>query len=223
MNLAEEAFKELFPEKINNYNFSIKYSAKFKDYNANIRLSNNNMQLALSKKWRTVNKEITIGLIQSLLLRLLKEKKKTININLYNNFMKSLHISIPKTKTDPLLEQSFNRVNEKYFNNLMDTTNLIWSHVSKRKLGSYEYGTDTILINSMLKDTDQDILDYVMYHEMLHKKHKFSTSEGGRTLYHSNKFRKSEKQFENQTEIERKLKRLNLTIPLKRIKNLFGI
>lgn len=220
MNLAEEAFNRLLPKKINNYIFSIKYSAKFKDYNANIRLSNNNLQLNLSKKWRNVNKEITIGLIQSLLLRLLKEKKKTTNINLYNNFMKSLHISIPKTKTDPILEQSFNRINEKYFNNIIESTNLTWSHVSKRKLGSYEYGTDTILINSMLKDTDQDILDYIMYHEMLHKKHKFSTSKGGRNLYHSTKFRKYEKQFENQDKIERKLKTLHLTTPPKKNKNL---
>ena len=125
MNLAEEAFHTLHPDKEPEYDFSIKYSNKFKPYNANIRKYRNKIELNLSKKWKTVSKEIQIGLIQSLLLKLLGGKKTTQNIELYNIFMKKIHIAIPKTKSDPILEESFNRVNEKYFYNIIDETNLI--------------------------------------------------------------------------------------------------
>ena len=77
MNFAEEAFEQLFPEKEKKFLLSAKFSGKFNDYNANIRMFNNNIRVNLSKKWRKVNKEITIGLIQSLLLRLFKEMQQT--------------------------------------------------------------------------------------------------------------------------------------------------
>jgi len=146
VSIAEEAFKELFPEKtLDNYQLKIKYTDKFKPYNANVRYTKNSLQFNLSKKWRGVSREIQIGIIQGLMLRIFKENKRTTNIDLYNSFMKNLHISIPKTDSDPLLEGSFNGVNEKYFFGLIERPNLVW-HNSIRRLGSYEYGTDTISI-----------------------------------------------------------------------------
>ena len=116
MKLVEQAFNELFPEKdLENYNLKIKYTDKFKPYNANVRYTKNSLQFNLSKKWRKISKEIQVGLIQGLMLRIFKEKKATTNIDLYNSFMKNLHISIPKINNDPFLGESFNRVNEKYF------------------------------------------------------------------------------------------------------------
>ncbi len=206
MNLAEKAFTELFPEKnISDYEFKIKYNDKFKPFNANARYSRNSYQFNLSKKWRKVSKEIQIGLIQDLMLKIFKAKKKTINVDLYNSFMKNIHISVPKIKTDDILEDSFNRVNEKYFYGLIEMTNLVW-HNSVRRLGSYEYGTDTISISRIL-DPDISLLDYVMYHEMLHKKHKFH-SKNGRNSHHTKEFRQMEKKFPNSEEMEDKIKNL---------------
>ncbi len=206
MRLVEEAFTTLFPEKdLENYQFKIKYTGKFKPYNANVRYSRNSFCFNLSRKWRGVSREIQIGLIQGLMLRVFKEKKKTINIDLYNNFMKNLHISIPKVNNDPILEESFNKVNEKYFFGLIERPNLVW-HNSIRRLGSYEYGTDTISISHVL-DNDGELLDYVMYHEALHKKHKFH-DRNGRNFHHTREFRKMEKSFENSEEMEEKIKKL---------------
>ena len=146
-----------------------------------------------------------MGLIQGLMLRIFKEKKKTTNIDLYNSFMKNLHISIPKINTDPLLEESFNNINEKYFIGLIERPNLIW-HNSIRRLGSYEYGTDTISISRILEG-DEEVLDYVMYHEILHKKHKFH-SKNGRTHHHTKEFKEMEEKFENSDEMEEKIKNL---------------
>jgi len=194
------------------YTYSLKYSGKFKAYRANIRLCNNHVTLGLSKKWKSVGKEIQIGLIQELLLKLFKRrlkpsKKNTENIELYNLFMKKIHIAAPKTKTHPLLEASFDRVNRKYFLGLLDKTNLVWGNNSVRKLGSYEYGTDTIMISSILRE-DLELLDYVMYHEMLHKKHKFER-RNGKSYHHTSEFRQMEKKFENAELLERRLSRLS--------------
>lgn len=208
--MLNEAINELYKEFP--YSYSLKYSGKFKPYRANVRLRGDNIQFSLSKKWKTVSKEIQIGLMQELLLKILRKRLKplrtnTQNMELYNIFMKKIHIAAPKTDIDPVLEESFDRVNAKYFYNLLEKTNLIWGSTSLSKLGSYEYGTDTIMISSVLRDADKEMLDYIMYHEMLHKKHKF-TKSGGRSYHHTSEFRKDEREFENSQLIEKRLKGL---------------
>ncbi len=206
MNLAEQAFKGLFPERnLDGRELKIKYTGRFKPYNANVRYSRNSFCFNLSRKWRGVSREIQMGLIQGLMLKVFKENKRTTNIDLYNSFMKNLHISIQKVINDPILEESFNKVNEKYFFGLIEKPNLTW-HNSIRRLGSYEYGSDTISISKILT-TDEDLLDYVMYHEMLHKKHKFY-DRNGRTFHHTRDFKKMEKDFENSVEMEERIKGL---------------
>jgi len=77
MKLLEQAFNELFPDKkLENYEFKIKYTDRFKPYNANVRYTKNSLQFNLSRKWRGVSKEIQMGLIQGLMLRVFKEKKQ---------------------------------------------------------------------------------------------------------------------------------------------------
>lgn len=206
MNLTQQAFAELFPGKdVNNYELKLRYTDKFKPYNANVRYKKNSMQFNLSRKWKTVSAEIQIGLIQCLLLKVLKERGRTINIDLYGHFMRSLHIAVPKTNTHPLLEESFNKVNEDYFTGMMEKPNLIW-HNSISRLGSYDYGSDTISISKMLLQ-DRNALNYVMYHEMLHKKFKFS-SNNGRNCHHSREFREQERKFIASEELERRLKHI---------------
>jgi hypothetical protein len=51
------------------------------------------------------------------------------------------------------------------------------------------------------------MMDYVMYHEMLHKKHKFS-SKGSRIMHHTKEFRSSESAFPNSEIIEKRLRTL---------------
>ncbi|MFC1727978.1 SprT-like domain-containing protein [Nanoarchaeota archaeon] len=207
MDIIEKAFRELFPNRQFNYSTKVKYSDQFNDYGANISVSINSLQVKLSKKWYRVSNEIKIGLIQELLVKVFKAKKNTLNMDLYNTFVKKLPQVIPKTNINPDLLESFNRVNERYFDDLIDVPNLEWGANSTSKLGSYDFKTDRISISSALQE--EELLDYVMYHEMLHKKHKFSANKG-RNLFHSSKFRKAEKEFENASDIEQRLKRLSL-------------
>ena len=207
MQLIKEAFEKLYPDKEFNYSVKVKYSARFKPYNANVRHYKNNFEFSLSRQWRHISKDIVIGLIQTLLLKIFNDKKQTINIDLYNSFIRNLHISIPKQKSDPILESSFNRVNKKYFYNLIEISNLEWGSNSKRKLGSYDYHTDTISISRIFLDAEPELLDYIIYHEMLHKKIKFK-NKANRSYHHTREFREKEKEFNNHKEMEKKIKDL---------------
>lgn len=200
----QNAFIELFPEKVG-YSVAVKYSGRFRGYNANIRMRGPNIVINMSRNWRGVSSEIQKGLVQELLVRLFKVKKNTISMDLYHNFIKSLPKVAPKTQSHPVLERSFNRVNEAFFAGMIDRPNLrLGSGVLR--LGTYEYATDTVTITEMLLERE-DLMDYVMYHELLHKKHQYS-SNSGRHAHHSKKFREDERRFPNAERLEVELQRL---------------
>ncbi|MBI3027102.1 SprT-like domain-containing protein [Candidatus Woesearchaeota archaeon] len=207
MSIVEEAFQQLYRNNETKYNFSLKYSRKFKPYNANVKRYGSNLVFSLSKEWKKISKEIQIGLVQELLVKTFNDKKQTINMELYNLFIKNIHLAVPKTKTDEVLEASFERVNEAYFNGMLEKPNLQWGNASTSKLGSYEYGSDTITISTIFKNERRELLDYVIHHEMLHKKFKFQ-SKNGRNVHHSNEFRRMEAKFENHDLMEKDISKL---------------
>jgi predicted metal-dependent hydrolase len=226
MNIIEESFKRLYPEREFNYICEVDYTDRFKPFNSNIKLSSNKISLNLSKSWRYIDSEIKIGLIQELLIKIFKTKKpweqnsqgagkmhaffpaSSKNIDLYNDFIRNLSKVAPKTLNDPILENSFHRINDKYFYNTLEKPNLKFGNRSFSRLGTYEYATDTITISLALKD-DFELLDYVMYHEMLHKKHQF-TNKNGRNYHHTSLFREKERAFDNSELMEKRLKRLRI-------------
>ncbi|MBW2968962.1 hypothetical protein KY304_00140 [Candidatus Woesearchaeota archaeon] len=217
MRLVEKSFQDLFPDKKFQYTGVVNYSGRFKGFNANAKLnrSTKTFTFNLSKKWRGVDESIKIGLIQGLILRLLRKKGRTISMDLYENFIKNVHIAVPKTKSHPILEESFNRINKLYFAGMIEKPNLILGKGS-RTLGNYDYGADTISISRILLPYI-DLLDYVMYHEVLHKKNKFK-SKNGRSFHHTSRFRKQEKAYPNAKELELKLGRIS-----SKKKKLFGL
>jgi predicted metal-dependent hydrolase len=86
----------------------------------------------------------------------------------------------------------------------MEKPNLVYAGESFGKLGSYAYGTDTIHISTIFKnlpDDEQKYLDYVIYHELLHKKHTFNV-KNGRHQAHTTAFRNDEKKFGENAEAE---------------------
>jgi len=210
MSLVIDAYTDLYGMEPD-YELSIKYTDQFKPYNANCRMRQDNITFKLSKKWKTVSREIQIGLIQELMLKILKKKKspirkQTTNMDLYKFYMQKIHIAIPKTKTDEILEASFQRINEQYFYNNIEQPNLTWGNRTLRKIGCYEFNTDTITMSTILKD-EPELLDYVMHHEILHKEQKFE-SKNGRNHYHTKAFRRKEEAYTNSELLERALGRL---------------
>jgi predicted metal-dependent hydrolase len=215
--LIKESFEAMYSEKKFNYLSKLRYTAKIKGYNGNISLRNKNLIVSLSKEWEDVSDEIKKGLIQTLFNKLFKSKIKTYNIDLYNYFLKKVHISIPKDNIDPILKQSFDRVNKEYFNDNIETTNLKWGLISYRKLGSYDYGKDLIIISSIFKNAPNDLIDLIMHHEMLHKKIKFNHNKS-RSYYHTKEFKNEEKSFKDYETISKKL---NIFLKKKQIKKIF--
>jgi hypothetical protein len=205
-SIIEDAFTDLFPDKdLSHYDFSLVYTAKFSPFNGNVKRRGNAIEFGFSHKWKHISREIQIGLAQHLLVKLFKVKRKTINMDLYTHFMKSIHIAAPKTTFDPVLKASFEKNNENFFSGMMEMPNLEWGNESFAKLGQYTYGTDTITVSTILQDAPQELLDYVMYHEMLHKKLKFTTSRNGRTFHHPPEFKRLEAKFPNAEQLEKEL------------------
>jgi len=202
--IIKKAFNELYPDKEIDFESRLRYSKAFKGYNANVKFTKTYKEFRLSYLWKDVSDEIKIGLIQSLLNKVYHTKISTLNQELYEIFLKKLPVLTPKTEFEPLLIDSFNRVNAKYLDSLIIMPNLEWGGKNFRTLGTYDYGTDTIRISNVLSK-DQNLLDYVMYHECLHKKFKFQKN-GTRTVHHSREFREWERRYED-PEIEDKLKK----------------
>ena len=195
------AFRRLFPGEDVKYGFRIRFSGKFSPYNANVRKHGRLFIFSFSREWKSVSEEISIGLVQELLLKILNRKASTTNIDLYNGFVKKLYLSADKTETDPRLRELFEKVNSEYFHGSMDQPNLRWGLSSAVKLATYDYHTDTISVSRVFRNADDKLLGYLLYHEMLHKKLKFSS----RNVHHSREFRVLEKAYEDSEEMEKRL------------------
>ena len=95
------------------------------------------------------------------------------------------------------LQDSFNRVNNRYFNGCITKPHLRWSNgFTRRKFGDFQGDINTITISRSLDHPQIPIyvLDYVMYHELLHKK--LGAKQVNRRRYtHTPEFREAEKKF----------------------------
>jgi len=190
---------------VQNRRVILNYSGHFSNYNANVRYTRSHIEFSLSTLWKNIDEDIQIGLIESLVIRMFKIKGvSTSEMKLYESFMKGLSKYAKSSDHDPELEKSFDRVNEKFFNGMMEKPNLIYATESFRKLGSYEYSTNSIYISTIFKglpENEQKFLDYVVYHELLHKKHTFNV-KNGRHQAHTTVFRNDEKKFGENAEEE---------------------
>jgi hypothetical protein len=96
------------------------------------------------------------------------------------------------------LGELFARLNTRYFDGQLEAPMLSWSQRQTRRiLGHHDHVHRTIIISSTLDDAaiPRFVVEYVLYHEMLHVKHPARLSSG-RTIYHGPLFRKDERLFE---------------------------
>lgn len=97
------------------------------------------------------------------------------------------------------LDEVFADLNARYFNSQLEKPLLSWSLRSTRRVfGHHDPTHGTIVISRTLDSpkVPRMVVEYVLYHEMLHVKHP-PKSTGRRTVYHSNQFRDDERRFEN--------------------------
>jgi hypothetical protein len=95
------------------------------------------------------------------------------------------------------LDGLFDELNARYFDGMLARPRLSWSQgKTRRVLGHHDHVHGTIIVSRTLDSSNipRLVLEYVLYHEMLHVKHP-PMLVGGRTIYHSAQFRADEKRF----------------------------
>ncbi len=103
------------------------------------------------------------------------------------------------------LNASFDRVNRSYFGGMMPRPTLTWNTTfTRRKLGHYDLHTDTVMLSITLDDPKVPgyVVDFVMYHELLHKRLGVHAVNGRRRM-HTPEFRKAERRFGEWKRVEK--------------------
>jgi len=91
----------------------------------------------------------------------------------------------------------FQQLNQRYFGGQLERPHIGWSTRSwRRQFGCYDPGPNQIVLNRRMDGPGipQFVVEYVLYHEMLHVKHPTRRS-GCSLLSHSPEFRAEEKRF----------------------------
>jgi hypothetical protein len=108
------------------------------------------------------------------------------------------------------LDALFEAVNQEYFAGQMVKPRLSWNRaLTRRKFGHYERARDRVVMSLTLDNhrVPQFVVEFVLYHELLHKHHG-SRWVNGRRMSHTAEFRRSEQQFKFYEEAHHWLSRL---------------
>lgn len=108
------------------------------------------------------------------------------------------------------LASSFERVNRDYLGGSIPRPRLTWSRgLTRRKFGHYDPIRDMVMVSSTLDQpgVPEFAVDYIVYHELLHKKHGISW-RNGRARVHTTDFKAEDRRFAEYEQAEAILKRL---------------
>lgn len=95
------------------------------------------------------------------------------------------------------LEELFDDLNRRFFHGLMGRPQLTWSREHARnRLGHYDPAHNTIVISKVFDHPGipRYVVEYILYHEMLHLKHPIKM-RGSRRCVHSREFQEEENLF----------------------------
>ncbi|HLM00257.1 MAG TPA: hypothetical protein VK400_04315 [Pyrinomonadaceae bacterium] len=125
-------------------------------------------------------------------------KTETIQTQAFENRRRRGRKVITTAKGDVYdLEEIFDRLNGVYFQNSMPKPVLTWSaQETFQRLGHHDSMHETLVVSKSLDDEKVPayVVEYVVYHEMLHIKHP-TVLRGGRRYNHTSAFRRDEKIF----------------------------
>jgi len=102
------------------------------------------------------------------------------------------------------LTAAFHRVNRSYFGGAVDAPRLIWNRQpTTRKMGHYDVTQDTVMVSMSLDSADVPayVVEFVVYHELLHKT-MGTKVVNGRRHSHTSAFRKAERAFKQYPEAQ---------------------
>lgn len=108
------------------------------------------------------------------------------------------------------LDACFDRVNAAYFGGEMLRPRLSWSRqITSGKFGHYDALRDALMVSATLDSAEVPafVEDFVVYHELLHKKHGIRWQNGRRAV-HTPAFRAEERRFHKYAEADEWIGRL---------------
>lgn len=108
------------------------------------------------------------------------------------------------------LEEAFRRVNESMFDGRMARPALQWNRApTVHKFGHYDSSRDTVMVSQSLDDEEVPpfVLDFLVYHELLHKKHGL-TWTSDRRMAHTPAFRADERRFPDYTAAKTRISKI---------------
>jgi len=109
------------------------------------------------------------------------------------------------------LAESYLRVNQKYFSGKLEKPHLVWNNrLTRRKFGHYQEDINTVMVSISLDDprVPEYVIDYVMYHELLH----FQLGANlinDRRYTHTPEFKRKEQEFPRIKEAQKFLNKLS--------------
>jgi hypothetical protein len=109
------------------------------------------------------------------------------------------------------LEEIFDSLNRRFFNGLMAQPALGWSRRrSRTMLGHYDPAHNAIMISKIFDDpaVPRFLVEYILYHEMLHLRHPVEHHSRGRCV-HTRDFKQAEKAFPRLEEARGLLRKLS--------------
>lgn len=218
MPLSLEDIKTFYEKAFQTYNkkYEIKeISVEFYSYvgiNHTIRLRHGKIFVRISEIFKNAPSQVHNALAVILVSKILRRKVPPIANEIYGEYasreeirQKAFEIKKEKGRkiiTSPQgdvydLEEIFRQMNDLYFDNTIQKPTLTWSaKTTFRRLGHHDAAHDTIVISKSLDDkkVPRYVVEYVVFHEMLHIHHPMKL-QNGRRYHHTPAFRRDEKKF----------------------------
>lgn len=216
VELAE--IKNFYENAFQNYNgkYEIKeINVEYYSYigiNHTIRLRNGKIFVRISDIFKNAPAKVHESLAKILVSKILRRKIPAWANEIYNEYASKKEIRdqaleskrqkgrkiITSSKGDVYdLEEIFVQMNDLYFDGTIKKPTLTWSAKGTfRRLGHHDAAHDTIVISKSLDDkkVPRYVVEYVVFHEMLHIFHP-AKIQNGRRYHHTPAFRRDEKKF----------------------------
>jgi hypothetical protein len=180
--------------------------------NHTIRVREGNVFVRLAELSESAPLEIHRALAFILVSKLLRKKIPPQTAKIYREFTKTQEIQTRAVENKRVngrkvitsstgetydLEKIFHKLNLVYFQNSVSKPTLTWSaRKTYRILGHHDATHETIVISKSLdnKKVPKFVVEFVVFHEMLHIFHP-TTHRNGRRYNHTAQFRADEKKF----------------------------
>ena len=197
--------------------------------NHTIRVRDGKIFVRIAEICRAMPSNAQKALAFILVAKLLRKKVSPEAREIYSNFIKTQEIRALATENKRArgrkiissangdfynLDEMFVRLNGNYFQDKLPKPVLSWSaRKTYRILGHHDSTHETVIISKSLDDkkVPKYVVEYVLFHEMLHIFHP-TEHRGGRRFNHTPQFRRNERKYayfeEAENWIERNVKNL---------------